>query len=90
MDTLREIRSFALSAGLALPLALASTGLSAQEKPKEHGDTPAAAYEPSMTTLGQIQVEIPGRKPGDPVITPSEFQAASKFYFERCAGRALA
>jgi len=86
MDTLREIRSFALSAGLALPLALATTGLSAQDKPKEHGDTPAAAYEPSMTTLGQIQVEIPGRKPGDPVITPSEFQSASTLYFERCAG----
>ncbi|MBK0399463.1 c-type cytochrome [Limibaculum sp. M0105] len=39
-----------------------------------------------MTTLGQIQVEIPGRKPGDPVITPEEFSKASTIYFERCAG----
>jgi nitrite reductase (NO-forming)/hydroxylamine reductase len=39
-----------------------------------------------MTTLGQINVEIPGRKPGDPVITPSEFQTANTIYFERCAG----
>ncbi|MBJ6373078.1 c-type cytochrome [Sedimentitalea sp. CAU 1593] len=39
-----------------------------------------------MTTLGQIQVEIPGRKPGDPVMTPAEFQKATTMYFERCAG----
>jgi nitrite reductase (NO-forming)/hydroxylamine reductase len=41
----------------------AGSGLAlADEKPKPHGDTPAAAYEPSLTTLGQIKVEIPGRK----------------------------
>ena len=39
-----------------------------------------------MTTLGQLQVEIPGRKPGDPVMTPSEYQKANTIYFERCAG----
>jgi nitrite reductase (NO-forming)/hydroxylamine reductase len=39
-----------------------------------------------MTTLSQIQVEIPGRKPGDPVITPEEFGKAKQIYFERCAG----
>ena len=86
MHTLREIRKLALLTTVALPLALAANGLAAQEKPKGHGDDPAASYEPSMTTLGQINVEIPGRKPGDPVITPPEFQAASKMYFERCAG----
>ncbi len=58
----------------------------AQDKPKGHGDTPAAAYEPSLNTLGQLQVEIPGRKPGDPVITPAEFSKATQLYFERCAG----
>ena len=58
----------------------------AQEKPKEHADTPAAAYEPSMTTLAEIQVEIPGRKADDPVMTQEEFQTATKIYFERCAG----
>ncbi|GAB4361649.1 MAG: nitrite reductase [Kiloniellaceae bacterium] len=86
MHTPRKIKKVAVLAAVALPVALATTGLSAQDKPKPHGDTPAAAYEPSMTTLGQINVEIPGRKPGDPVITPDEFQQASTIYFERCAG----
>ena len=58
----------------------------AQEKPKEHADSPAAAYEPSMTTLAEIQVEIPGRKADDPVMTQAEFQESTQIYFERCAG----
>ncbi|WP_193368805.1 nitrite reductase [Pelagibius marinus] len=86
MHTPRETRKIALLAGVLLPLALFASGATAQDKPKEHGDSPASSYEPSMTTLGQINVEIPGRKPGDPVITPSEFQTASTIYFERCAG----
>lgn len=86
MNSFREIRRFALLASVALPMAVTATGISAQEKPKEHGDTPAASYQPSMTTLGQIEVEIPGRKPGDPVISQEEFQAGTKMYFERCAG----
>lgn len=70
----------------ALAAVLLAAPLHAQDKPKDHGDTPAAAYEPSMTTLGQIQVEIPGRRPEDPVMTQEEFQAATQIYFERCAG----
>jgi nitrite reductase (NO-forming)/hydroxylamine reductase len=70
----------------ALALSLAAGGTLAEEKPKEHGDGPAAAYEPSMTTLGQIKVEIPGRKADDPVMTQEEFQKATTIYFERCAG----
>ncbi len=69
-----------------LALGLAAGSAMADEKPKEHGDTPAAAYEPSLTTLGQIKVEIPGRRENDPVMTQEEFQAATKIYFERCAG----
>jgi len=65
--------------GLATPLA-------AQDKPKTHADTPAAAYEPSMTTLGELRVEIPGRREGDPVMTQDEYNTANKIYFERCAG----
>ncbi|MDF1718860.1 MAG: cytochrome D1 domain-containing protein [Antarcticimicrobium sp.] len=65
--------------GLAAPLA-------AQDKPKTHADTPAAAYEPSMTTLGELRVEIPGRREGDPVMTEDEYNIANKIYFERCAG----
>jgi nitrite reductase (NO-forming)/hydroxylamine reductase len=74
------LTSGALAIGLAGSIALA------QDKPKEHGDTPAAQYEPSMTTLGQIKVEIPGRRPDDPVMTAEEFQSATTIYFERCAG----
>ncbi|MCB1459075.1 MAG: c-type cytochrome, partial [Nitratireductor sp.] len=39
-----------------------------------------------MTTLGEIKVEIPGRKEGDPVMTQEEYQTGTKIYFERCAG----
>ncbi|MDH3236620.1 MAG: nitrite reductase, partial [Alphaproteobacteria bacterium] len=76
----------ALIASVSLPLAFAAGAASAQDKPKGHGDTPAGAYQPSLNTLGQLQVEIPGRKPGDPVITPAEFSKATQLYFERCAG----
>ncbi|WP_296764209.1 nitrite reductase [Sediminimonas sp.] len=76
----------ALLSGAAAALGLAVTGASAQDKTDNHADGPSAQYEPSLTTLGEIQVEIPGRKPGDPVMTPSEFQEAATLYFERCAG----
>ncbi len=83
----RKLRRTMLRAGLALPLALTATLAAAQqEKPKGHGDTPAAAYVYSATSLGQIGVEIPGLKPDDPVITPEEFNKAATIYFERCAG----
>ena len=75
-----------LLSGAAVALALFAFPAISQDKPKEHGDGPAAAYEPSMTTLGQIKVEIPGRKEGDPVMTQEEFQTGTKIYFERCAG----
>ncbi len=82
----RHIRWAALTTSVALPMLMTAMPLHAQPKPKGHGDTPAASYEPSMTTLGQLKVEIPGRKPDDPVITKPEFEKASKIYFERCAG----
>ena len=75
-------RSVAVGALLSLTATLAF----AQEKPADHGDEASAAYQPSLSTLGQIQVEIPGRKPGDPVMTPSEYQSSNQIYFERCAG----
>ena len=70
----------------ALALAVIAGPSFAQDKPKDHGDEPGAAYSPSMTTLGELHMEIPGRKPDDPVITPDEFARASTIYFERCAG----
>ena len=62
MHTYCGIRKIALLATVVLPMAFATSAASAQDKPKEHGDSPASSYEPSMTTLGQINVEIPGRK----------------------------
>ena len=79
------IRARLLLTGAALAMGLAAP-LAAQDKPKSHADTPAAAYEPSMTTLGELRVEIPGRKEGDPVMTQDEYNTANKIYFERCAG----
>ncbi|GAB4294745.1 MAG: nitrite reductase [Roseovarius sp.] len=75
-----------LMAGAAIALALGAPGALAQNKPKEHANSPAAAYEPSLNTLSQLHVEIPGRKPGDPIMTPAEYQHANTIYFERCAG----
>ena len=76
----------ALLAGVAFPIMVAGMAAKAEEKPKEHGTTPAARYEPSLTTLGQAKVEMPGRKEGDPLITVEEFDKAKTIYFERCAG----
>lgn len=87
-DVSRMSRTARLLGSVALPMLLAAQPALAQDKakPKEHGNTPAAAYEPSMTTLGQMKLEIPGRKPDDPVMTAEEFNTAKKIYFERCAG----
>ena len=65
MTALNRLRRFALFGTIALPMALAGAAL-AQEKPKEHGDTPGAAYEPSMTTLARSRSRSPaaGRRPG--------------------------
>ena len=82
----RPYRTSALLGSAMVPLLLYTGPALAQEKPKAHATTPAGKYEPSMTTLGQLKVEIPGRKPDDPVITGDEFQKATKIYFERCAG----
>ncbi len=86
MTSTSAIRKPALLATAAIAFALVTSGAPAKEKPKEHANTPSAAYEPSMNTLSQIKVEIPGRKPDDPVMTADEYQKANKIYFERCAG----
>ena len=84
MFRIGKTRRLALLAGVALPMAVATGAAVAEEKPESHGDTPAAQYEPSLSTLDELKVEIPGRKPGDPVITPSEFQTGSKILFGSC------
>lgn len=82
----RRAGMLALLAGVSLPIMIAAAPALADEKPKEHGTTPAARYEPSLTTLGEAKVEMPGRRPDGPLITVEEFNKASKIYFERCAG----
>jgi nitrite reductase (NO-forming)/hydroxylamine reductase len=79
------LKSLLLSGAAASLFALAG-GVAADEKPKGHGDAPAAAYSPNLNTLGELKLEIPGRKPDDPVMTAEEFGKASQIYFERCAG----
>ena len=86
MTMSRTFRRAALFASAALPMAIAASGLTAQEKPAGHGDTPAAKYVFSATSIGDINVEVPGLKPDDPVITQEEFNEAATIYFERCAG----
>ncbi len=86
MTSTSAIRKPALLATAAIAFALVTSGAPAKEKPKEHANTPSAAYEPSMNTLSQIHVEIPGRKPNDPVMTAEEYNEANQIYFERCAG----
>ncbi|EEW26927.1 nitrite reductase [Rhodobacter ferrooxidans] len=76
----------ALLSSAALAISLFAGVAAAQEKPPTHADGPAAAYQPSMTTLAEINAEIPGRKPGDPVMTQEEFTQGTKIFFERCAG----
>ena len=86
MTPTRKLRMAALLASVALPFAMAGPGAAAQDKPEGHGDSPAAQYIYSGTTLGDIDVDLPGRKEGDPVMTQDEFQRAATIYFERCAG----
>ncbi len=55
-------------------------------KPKGHVSDSSAAYVWSATTLADLNIEIPGLRPDDPVITAAEFEEANQIYFERCAG----
>jgi nitrite reductase (NO-forming) / hydroxylamine reductase len=81
-----NVRIASLLCSIALPVLLAVPAANAQDESKEHPSSPAVADEPSMTTLGQLKLEIPGRKPHDPVVTADEFDTAKQIYFERCAG----
>ena len=69
--------------GAAVLLALPVLG---QDKPATHGDKPDASYQASMTTLGQLALEVPGVKADDPLLTPEQWNEAKTIYFERCAG----
>ncbi|MDP2740735.1 MAG: cytochrome D1 domain-containing protein [Pseudorhodobacter sp.] len=46
----------------------------------------AALAQNAIPTLGQLQLEIPGRTADDPVMTAEEFDQGRQIYFQRCAG----
>ncbi|MCE8510449.1 c-type cytochrome [Ruegeria pomeroyi] len=77
------IRRTLLLTSAAMALGLAAPMVAAQDS---HGSDAGAAYQPSMTTLGALNLEIPGRREGDPVMTQEEYNIGNKIYFERCAG----
>jgi nitrite reductase (NO-forming)/hydroxylamine reductase len=54
--------------------------------PEGHGTEPQDRYQWSADRLADIEVEVPGLRPEDPVITEEEFQEAANIYFQRCAG----
>ena len=83
MVTFHALSPLARASGLAL--ALAAMPALAQD-PEAHETGPTAQYEFSATTLADIDIELPGRQSGDPVITQDEFNRAATIYFERCAG----
>ncbi len=86
MKRTHAIRRTLLLTSAALALGLGSSLATAKDQADSHPDGPAAAYEPSMATLGELKLEIPGRRPGDPVMTQEEYDIGNKIYFERCAG----
>ncbi|MBV0891439.1 nitrite reductase [Paracoccus sp. Z118] len=52
----------------------------------DHTTRPQDQYEPSLTTLAQEQIPVPGAPEGIPAMTQAEFDEANTIYFERCAG----
>mgnify|MGYP005850778755 CR=1 FL=1 len=71
-------------AGMPAPVFAQKTP--AQSDLEKHKTTPGGQYEPSLDVLMGGGIAIPGRKPGDPVMTADEYRAATQIYFERCAG----
>ncbi len=53
---------------------------------KDHKTGPGGQYSPSLDMLKNVEIAIPGVKPGDPILKPEEFNKARQTYFERCAG----
>ncbi len=53
---------------------------------QDHTSKPQDQYEPSLTTLGQEQIAVPGAPEGVPAMSQAEFDEANTIYFERCAG----
>lgn len=65
-----------------------TTGEQAADKAEieDHASEPEDQYEPSLTTLSQESIAVPGAPEGVPPMTQAEFDEANTIYFERCAG----
>ncbi len=86
MITRAKTAKSSLWGSAALVLGLIASPAIAEDKPATHADKPDASYQASMTTLGALDMEIPGLKPEDPILTPEQFSEGKTIYFERCAG----
>ncbi len=76
-----------LSTSLVVSAAIIDTAHAQSTTDTEKHDTsPGGQYEPSMDVIGDEDMQQPGTKPGDPVLSEAEFKRANKIYFERCAG----
>ncbi len=78
-----EVQELPRSEGAALPTQDQAT---AKSEVQDHTSKPQDQYEPSLTTLGQEQIAVPGAPEGVPAMTQAEFDEANTIYFERCAG----
>jgi nitrite reductase (NO-forming)/hydroxylamine reductase len=78
-----------LAAAATLSWALAAAQAAEAPKPedlKKHETSPGGQYEPSLDVLKGEGTEMPGQKPGSPVLSEAEFERAKQIYFNRCAG----
>lgn len=86
MKSINALRRRLLSTSAAVTLAFVGP-VAAQEDPEQvHDTSPAGQYVGEYDTLGQLNLEIPGRRPDDPVMTQDEYDIANQIYFQRCAG----
>ncbi|MTE01912.1 nitrite reductase [Paracoccus sp. YIM 132242] len=78
-----EVQELPRSEGARLPTEEQAT---TKSEVQDHTSKPQDQYEPSLTTLGQEQIAVPGAPEGVPAMNQEEFSEANTIYFERCAG----
>jgi len=76
------LRFHGLAAFVALSLVAAATDAGAQGKHTDDHTKGQVPFGPSE----KMPLEQPGAKPGVPVMSAKEFEAAKEIYFQRCAG----
>jgi nitrite reductase (NO-forming)/hydroxylamine reductase len=81
-----NLRTILMTTTAAVFMTVSSQGMAKEMAAAHAANAPSSAPSPSISTLKQLNIEIPGMKPDDPIMTGDEFQQANKIYFERCAG----